>query len=520
MIIDLPDTTTSAVNRRLVHLRETGGAVALGRVMTLVIPTEDGQAESAIRAANDASREHPCRVIAVVRGNKRGVSRLDAQIRVGGDAGASEVVVLRLYGQLADHGASTVVPLLLPDAPIVTWWPGEAPEDPVQDPFGRMAQRRITDASQGRNPTRTLHQRGSTHSPGDTDLVWTRITRWRALLAASLDEPPFEAVTAVTVTGAGDSASTDILAAWLTLNLKCPVTRVRTANGTGMVGVTLERPSGPIELVRPDGNIATLNQPGQPERRIALPRREDTECLVEELRRLDPDDVFADVVTRGMAALARNGSSTTAKAAARKVSGRSRMHEAAQAKSTPEAAASSAKQHARKPGGGKDGTPRRPPTSARKVAAERRGTVKEPETGQTGGDPSATPEKRSTARKGTARKSTARRAQPGRGQPRRAPPGRARPGRAPRTAGARRGPRHDRRHEPRGTDGAAASGRRHPGRRGSRPPDHRGDGGAGPARRRARGADRGRHRHQDAGGGRRLAGGARRGLVPGPPVVG
>ena len=37
MIIDLPSTTTSQLNKKLVEIRERGGAVALGRVLTLVI---------------------------------------------------------------------------------------------------------------------------------------------------------------------------------------------------------------------------------------------------------------------------------------------------------------------------------------------------------------------------------------------------------------------------------------------------------------------------------------------------
>ena len=187
MIVDLPDTTTGAVAKKIVDLRDAGGAVALGRVMTLLIVTDDGPAEEAIRAANDASREHPCRVIAIVRGNKRGANRLDAQIRVGGDAGASEVIVLRLYGPLAEHGESVVVPFLLPDAPIVAWWPGVSPEVPSQDAIGRMAQRRITDASQNKSPIKALQQRAAKHQPGDTDLAWSRVTLWRGLLAAALD---------------------------------------------------------------------------------------------------------------------------------------------------------------------------------------------------------------------------------------------------------------------------------------------------------------------------------------------
>lgn len=128
MIVDLPSTNTSVLNRKLVHLRESGGVLALGRVLTLVIVTNDGPGiEDAIAAANEASREHPCRIIVLARGVRKAAARLDAQIRVGGDAGASEVIVLRSYGPLAgdEPGASMVIPLLLPDTPVVTWWPGE-----------------------------------------------------------------------------------------------------------------------------------------------------------------------------------------------------------------------------------------------------------------------------------------------------------------------------------------------------------------------------------------------------------
>src|SRR5690606_24025353 len=65
MIIDLPDTTGSKISKALVTIREEGGAVALGRVLTLVIATDLGKEEQAIEAANDASREHPMRVIVV-----------------------------------------------------------------------------------------------------------------------------------------------------------------------------------------------------------------------------------------------------------------------------------------------------------------------------------------------------------------------------------------------------------------------------------------------------------------------
>lgn len=305
MILDLPDTTTAAVGRKLVSLRNEVGAVALGRVLTLIIVADETQAANeAIESANDASRQHPCRIIALLSGNKSGTSRLDAQLRVGGDAGASEVIVLRTRGPLVGHGNSVVVPLLLPDSPVVAWWPKSAPSDVSASAIGQMAQRRITDAAEVTNPQAELHRRADSYQPGDTDLAWTRITLWRGLLAAALDQPPYEPVIAATVTGASDSPSVDLMAGWLAEALRCPVTRGRTSAGTGMTSVHLERRSGNIDIVRPHGSVATMAQPGQPVRRITLGRRELAECLADELRRLDPDEIYQLALTKGLARLA------------------------------------------------------------------------------------------------------------------------------------------------------------------------------------------------------------------------
>jgi glucose-6-phosphate dehydrogenase assembly protein OpcA len=256
------------VNHALIDVRARGGAVAVGRVLNLVIVTGDSeQVEQSIEAANEASMEHPCRVLVVARGLKQAGTRLDAQIRVGGDAGASEVIVLRLYGQLADHGDSVVVPLLLADCPVVAWWPGVAPAVPATDPIGKLAQRRITDAAAAPHPIKTLESRRKSYTAGDTDLAWSRLTEWRALLAAALDLPPYENVEGVTVTGAVDNPSADLLAGWLRSRLRVPVRRRTSSPGGGISSAVLERRSGPIELFRPDGKIGTLRQPGQPDRR-------------------------------------------------------------------------------------------------------------------------------------------------------------------------------------------------------------------------------------------------------------
>ncbi len=305
MIVDLPDTTTSAVSKALISIREEGGAVALGRVLTLVIATPLGEEEEAIEAANDASREHPMRVIVLSRREDRSEpDRLDAQIRVGGDAGASEVVMLRAHGEVAAEEEGLVTGLLLPDAPVVAWWPIEPPEHPGESPLGRIAQRRITDAAASSSPVEALEALGRNYRPGDTDFAWTRVTLWRAQLAAVLDQPPYEPVTSVTVAGASDSPSTELLAAWLQLELdvdaRLEISNAATHGSHGIHGVRFERASGTVSLERLVPGIATLVQPGQPDHDIALPRRSLRDCLAEELRRLDPDDLFGEVVQRSV----------------------------------------------------------------------------------------------------------------------------------------------------------------------------------------------------------------------------
>lgn len=123
MIVDLPDTTTTAVNKKLDELREKIGAVAMGRVLTLIIaPDSEAMLEESIEAANDASHEHPSRIIVTMRGDPYADRpRLDAQLRVGADAGAGEFVVLRLSG----HWPATPTASLSPSCcPTSRWWRG------------------------------------------------------------------------------------------------------------------------------------------------------------------------------------------------------------------------------------------------------------------------------------------------------------------------------------------------------------------------------------------------------------
>lgn len=209
--------------------------------------------------------------------------------------------MLRLHGELVNHAQSVVLPLLLPDAPVVVWWPGGAPADLAGDPLGALGQRRITDTYSSEHPVEALGARAEAYAPGDTDLSWTRITPWRSMLAAALDQQALSVVSA-TVEGEDENPSCELLAMWLADRLQVPVRRT-LSSGPGLTAVRLSTKDGDIVLDRADGALATLCMPGQPDRAVALKRRDTAELLAEELRRLDPDNTYEASLKFGVARL-------------------------------------------------------------------------------------------------------------------------------------------------------------------------------------------------------------------------
>jgi glucose-6-phosphate dehydrogenase assembly protein OpcA len=293
MTIDLTDTTTSSIHEALTEARRRLGGPASGMVLTLIIVTDESAQYDAVRAASQAGREHPSRVLAVITRKPKAESRLDAEIRVG-DTGPGETILLRMYGPLGQHADSVVAPLLAPDVPVVVWWPDEAPSAPGRDALGAVAQRRVTDAAASDEPHEMLQTLAKVYQPGDTDLSWTRSTPWRTLLAATLDQP-YPALLSGEVLAEPGNPTADLIAAWLGVRLGIDVHRGESA-GPGITEVSFDTPEGKILLARPDGRTATLTWPGRPDRRVALHRRDAPDLIAEELRRLEPDEVYAETL--------------------------------------------------------------------------------------------------------------------------------------------------------------------------------------------------------------------------------
>jgi glucose-6-phosphate dehydrogenase assembly protein OpcA len=296
MSVRLDGTTAAQVARTISEERFRQGSSAVGRVLTLVIVADEATQADAVHAAAKAAREHPCRILTAIPRPGHGPAQLDAEITVGGADGLGELAVLRLRGPLSHHAESVVLPLLVPDAPVVVWWPAGCPSTPGDDPIGALAQRRITDSAEHSRPLKLLQDLADGYTHGDTDLAWTRITPWRALLASALDEP-YDPITHVDVHAPKTSPSAALLVSWLEGCLKVPVA-IRQSKGPGITGVDLHTVHGDIVVSRPDGRVAAISRPGMPDREAALPRRSVESLIAEELRRLDPDDIYEEVLAR------------------------------------------------------------------------------------------------------------------------------------------------------------------------------------------------------------------------------
>ncbi len=295
-MIELTNTNAADIAAEFVRARKRAGSPAMGMVMTLVVVVDEDIAGDVMATARHASHEHPARVLGVILGDGRGASEVNAQVGAG-SGWSGETALIRLKGEVVKHPESVVLPLLLPDSPVAIYWPSDPPTDTANDPLGALAQRRITDAAAAkRGKGKAIHTQCASYTNGNTDLAWTRITPWRALLAAALDQHHLK-VTSVSVTAERISPSAELLAAWLRDRLKVSVTR-KNSSGPGITEVVMETKEGPISISRSDGKLATYRSPGHPDRPIALKRRELPELLAEELRRLDEDDVYAETARR------------------------------------------------------------------------------------------------------------------------------------------------------------------------------------------------------------------------------
>ena len=307
MIITLKNTTSAEVASRIVELRDERGSAALSRVLTLLICVPDLiDVDNAIEVSDAVSREHPCRVIVIVEPESTdGTARLNAQIRVGDAAGLSDIIILEPRGEAASNIDSLVMPLLQSDTPVVTYWPVTPPENPGAHPLGRLAVKRITDSRATECPMETLSALSTVYTPGDIDLAWAGVTLWRALLAAIAED--FDRLpTSIRVAGNATHPSPFLVAAWLHHQLGVPVDRIVDREAHTITDITFFFDDDTtVSLSRSaTSSVARLSRPGLEDRSVNLARRSVQDSLMEDLRRLDPDVYYGELLTTELPRLA------------------------------------------------------------------------------------------------------------------------------------------------------------------------------------------------------------------------
>lgn len=177
MTVHVNGTSTARAGLRLDELHETVGLSALGRVLTFIITTKNvGGVRDVIAPAVGTARAHPCRIITVLLVDSEEL-KVDAELRVGPEADLSEIATLRCSNDSADNSEALVIPLLLPDVPVVVWWVQDTPENPSHIPIRTIAQHHITTTQNSGVPAgETLRRMHDGYASGDTGFAWMGTT--------------------------------------------------------------------------------------------------------------------------------------------------------------------------------------------------------------------------------------------------------------------------------------------------------------------------------------------------------
>lgn len=179
------------------------GAVTRTCVLNLVAVARSGRASQEVTETVDRlTGMYPNRAIVVsVAGEvaSQSVPLLDAWVQAhcqipvpGRPQVCCEQITIEAHGDGIARVPGTILPLLVPDVPVVLWYPrGEPFADTLFNRVGELADRVLLDSSTFANPQSGLQYlaaQAGTHPPIG-DLNWGRLTPWRELVAQCFDAP-------------------------------------------------------------------------------------------------------------------------------------------------------------------------------------------------------------------------------------------------------------------------------------------------------------------------------------------
>jgi glucose-6-phosphate dehydrogenase assembly protein OpcA len=238
------------------------------------------------------------------------------------------------------HLTAVVLPLLLPELPVFTWWEGTPPFDQqVFDELTSVTDRLIVDSAAFTDPVADLRRLAGAVvvlEPAVTDCAWGRLTPWRELLAAPFGgpalRPALDRMRWLRVDAVEPTAGMELVG-WFASRLSWELEQVRQAGdelaagyrtpggtcqarmvaGIGSANLTrvhleMETDDGPasVRVEAPPGHlVATVEAPGQPTGRRKVGRSAGPSTgpggLGQELQLFGRDRVFEDALVQAAA---------------------------------------------------------------------------------------------------------------------------------------------------------------------------------------------------------------------------
>jgi glucose-6-phosphate dehydrogenase assembly protein OpcA len=302
-------------------------AEARASVLNLITVVEsESRYRSITQVLDELAVHHPSRTLVLLAQEERAAVKLEAGVVAeahldSGHRVVTEQVLLHAHGPIAEHLASLVQPLLIPDLPVMLWWPGRPEFDSrLFNELSELGDRLVVDTDEGFAPADLAHllqvARRRRQGCAIGDFNWARLLPWRQLAAQFFDMPATLARLAglhgVTVWYGADGPSTQalLLAGWVESRMASVgitvgrVVRADPALPPG-VGRLMLYSDGPDRRSRfsitklPGGRLATETRVGDEDvggRTVRLEQRGAAELLAIELTLPGHDWVYEEAL--------------------------------------------------------------------------------------------------------------------------------------------------------------------------------------------------------------------------------
>jgi len=288
--------------------QETAGGVLRACSMTLLaVADAEVDAELVRRTLGILMHAHPSRAIVL-----RGATAGDLDARVFAECWmpfgshqqicAEGVEISANAAQMRDV-AQLLLPLIVPDLPVVLWCRGPRALVPgAFDPLFPLAEKIIFDSSAAPDAQAAIAALKELRASGRrvADLAWTRLTGWREAVAHVFDDGPCTLSSSLTSAriafGGGPSTGVLYFSTWIERAVPTARVTLVSAAEPGLQSVTLSGGSGEISITLADAGSVEVRTGDQSACRSLLPSTTDDALMREELAILGPDPIFDAVL--------------------------------------------------------------------------------------------------------------------------------------------------------------------------------------------------------------------------------